>query len=754
VNDTEEVVMSHRSILHVPARIGLGVAGLLVLVLAMGSGRALAANSDFLVTYAARSCPSYTDVTANLARNDIQESLRDLGADTLYTSGEPISPAKEQQGQPNCTPIVGWKFTLGSNYVTRADDGTWGSLSKVTGAFDTSIVTRPSVPLLDSQGDPTGTRLPGAVTVALTDDQAQLASQYGQLWLQGGVPGDPVLDKLYPQKYGFAALRCAIDNLNGDNVETLQYPQGVRHIFCYAYYVTPPPTSGTIIVRKQVTDPTATAQQAFSYEGNISYTSDHTFTLNASYGKSAQTTFIRGATGSGDAPWSFSEEPLAGWKLTGLDCTSALGTSTTTTDRATGEASVRLGPGDTVTCTYSNELVPPDGALVLAKETLGATGSFPFVVSGRRQAHETLTTRKVGVPVAGTPLQLPPGSYHVRERLPQADAEGSWSVAGVTCNGARRQLSTHASVTVSADKGAFCLFRNRFTPNGSIRIHKITLGGVGTALFTIRTLSGGPRRYAQSATTKHAGRPVLATGNDTTRLALGRYAITESAAVTPDRKQWVVDHILCDGRPVAAARGQLVVQLTRANPHIDCTAVNRLVSVPPTPTPPTPPPPNPSPPNPGPPNPSPPNPTPLPSPSPKDLVPADGPTANLSVTKTVTPKVAHPGERLHYRIVIVNHGPDPASDVVAAELGSGRQSLQIQSSQGRCIGHHPASCRLGTIKPGKRVVITVTSTAGSTGFHTNRVGVVTSTRDPNLANNVASATVIVRPAKRPPGGRG
>jgi hypothetical protein len=72
------------------------------------------------------------------------------------------------------------------------------------------------------------------VTVALTDEQAQRAAQSQSLWLQGGAVDDPVLDQLYPQTYGFGALRCADDNLNGDNVEFLAYPQGARHIFCFA----------------------------------------------------------------------------------------------------------------------------------------------------------------------------------------------------------------------------------------------------------------------------------------------------------------------------------------------------------------------------------------------------------------------------------------------------------------------------------------------------------------------------------------
>ena len=66
-------------------------------------------SADRFVTIAARECDSYTDVRANLARNNIMESLRDLGADTLYESGEPIDPRTELVGQPACRPLVGWR---------------------------------------------------------------------------------------------------------------------------------------------------------------------------------------------------------------------------------------------------------------------------------------------------------------------------------------------------------------------------------------------------------------------------------------------------------------------------------------------------------------------------------------------------------------------------------------------------------------------------------------------------------------------
>ena len=75
----------------------------------------------------------------------------------------------------------------------------------------------------------------------------------------------------FADEYGFGALRCATDNVNGDNVEYIAFPTGSRHVFCFAYYVTPPPTSGTIVVRKEVSSP-AGADQTFTFEGNVSYT--------------------------------------------------------------------------------------------------------------------------------------------------------------------------------------------------------------------------------------------------------------------------------------------------------------------------------------------------------------------------------------------------------------------------------------------------------------------------------------------------
>jgi hypothetical protein len=119
------------------------------------AGQAGSRGTELFVTVVARECPAYTDITANRARNNIQESLRDLGVDTLYAAGEPIDPAKERAGQSRCSPITGWRFRLGTGIRSRAVTGPWGSLSIVTDPFDTGITTRESVPLRDYEGRPT-----------------------------------------------------------------------------------------------------------------------------------------------------------------------------------------------------------------------------------------------------------------------------------------------------------------------------------------------------------------------------------------------------------------------------------------------------------------------------------------------------------------------------------------------------------------------------------------------------------------------
>ena len=97
-------------------------------------------------------------------------------------------------------------------------------------------------------------------------------------------------------------MRCATDNLNGDNVEWISYPPDGTHVFCFAYYVTPAPTSGTIMVVKEVELPDGYGAQKFRFTGNISYENNEFF-LTASNGSPAQPV-LRSRVGP---RWSFRE---------------------------------------------------------------------------------------------------------------------------------------------------------------------------------------------------------------------------------------------------------------------------------------------------------------------------------------------------------------------------------------------------------------------------------------------------------------
>ena len=250
-----------------------------LLILAAPVSAAPSRPTGLFLTLAARVCPSYSDITANKARNNIMESLRDLGPDTPYGDGENVDPDVEEAVQPNCRALPDWRFTIGDSYTSRAVAGPWGVLSVIRGQQREPLVTKQSTPLLNARAEPTGKQIAGAVTYELSQAEAKLAPK-GSLWVQGGTPEDPVLDKLFPgPEYGFGALRCATDNVNGDNVEYARYPAGSTHVFCFAYYVKPPPTGGTIVIRKQATGTGAPAE-TFNFGGNLSYEPGGHFTLS------------------------------------------------------------------------------------------------------------------------------------------------------------------------------------------------------------------------------------------------------------------------------------------------------------------------------------------------------------------------------------------------------------------------------------------------------------------------------------------
>ena len=693
-------------------------------------------DSQRVLTIAARECDDYDDIRANLARNDIQESLQDLGADTLYESGDPVDPLREAAGQPTCRPITGWTFTIGDGIAPQVE-GPWGALSVVTDPDADMPVTEASVPLRDWDGNPiAGTRIAGAVTVGLTDAQIDRANR-NALWVQGGTANDPVLYTTPPfaGRYGFGALRCSVDDLNGDNVETAAFPSGTRHAFCYAYYVTPPPTSGTIVIRKQVQG--SEAAETFNYSGNLSYNPGGAFSLTASDSSADSVEFVRAETRSGDEPWTVTEEARDGWSLTDLACTSQTGASTTTTSPATRTAQITLGSGDTVTCTFTNRLTPPAGVLVLRKVTRGGVGSFQFRVRDTNRAvaaRRTLRTRAEEGAGAVSLIKLDPGRYEVSERLP-VSGQGEWRRVRVICNGERQDTGKPASVQITAGRGAVCTFVNRLDLVGEIKVRGVTIGGLGAALYVTRLGSDPTQQRIQFARTERQGVPELATGQPTRELPFGGYVIQEAMGLDTTSSsarasqagaaEWRLVAVTCNGRLVPAVQGRVSLRITRAQPLQACTYIHvrRAAPAPPGPT---------------------------PDPDPPQPVPGGDP-ADLAVEKRAVRSTGGPQPILTFRLRVTNESDVTATRVVAADrLPAGMVLVSVSSSTGRCItrGSRLAACAVGDLAPGENATMTVRAQQIDPDAAVNVAVTGSGSPEEVLGNNVATARVSR--VQRPP----
>jgi Domain of unknown function DUF11 len=709
---------------HRPLCRAAGFFALLVMValvaLAPGAAGAKPRPTGLLLTLAARTCPSYSDITANKARNNIMESLRDLGPDTPYRGGENVDALIEETVHPNCRPLPGWRFTLGDDYTSRAVAGPWGLLSVIKGQLREPVVTEAQTPLLDAQGEPTGDQIAGAVTIELGAEEAKLAPR-GSLWIQGGTPTDPVLDQLYPgPEYGFGALRCATDNVNGDNVEYVQYPAGSTHVFCFAYYVKPPPTGGTIVIRKHAVGAEAPAE-TFNFGGNVSYEEGGRFSLSPGAGGTASETFYRGATSAGGEPWRVDEKEAVDWRLAGLSCTSRDGTSQISTSTADAEAAITLGAEDVVTCTYTDEYAPPAQGLEIRKVTENGVGAFDFTVepaSGGGVEKAVATTEQEGVAVDAkpSPLDLDPGRYRVVEDLPASDS-GHWKIARAQCGGEEVPVEDGGvTVTVTPREVESCTFTNRFVPKGSITISKITRGGVGTTGFEVESVADPEASFLQLATTTEEGVAVRAEGASTDRLKLGEYAITESPPA-PGKGEWELLEVRCDGKVVPFAEGRIEIRLRADDPHRNCVFVNRFRAQDEPPLPPA-------------------------------RRPEQEQSAQLEVSKRLLTARPEAGEVLEYAITVTNEGPGDAAaaSIIDQPLGRAR-FVFARPSQGSCGESLPVVCDLGTLAAGATATVRVGIISPDPGRLLNRAVAGTTSDDQEIAGAEAEAPAILKPSE-------
>ena len=585
-----------------------GAAGLLLAASAFGSPTSGAAatvpasssaSAAYSVTLVARVCTNYSDIMANRARNDIQESLQDLGANTVYSAGQPVDPSIETANDPNCTALNGVTFTFGTAYQKT---GQYSTVTASNPAVDgVTSATAPGTPLLDAQGNPTGATIDGATNYTLNAAQIAQASRNNQLWLQGGTRASPLPPRTGGGSYGFGALRCAIDNLNGDNVEWVGFPAAApaaRHVFCYAYYIDIPPPQGTIVIRKELTAG-SDVSQGFTFASNATYNPSGTFGLQVTGGAPAQTTFIRAASSAFGSSYTFEEDTTdldaEGWTLTSVVCTGPGATI------VANVVSIDLQAGTTVTCVWTDD-PPHDPGLTVRKVSVGGVGTFPIVATRLTDQNGnpvvgpvlplTATTTSENMPVDALPVPgaVAAGTWQLVETLPVVPG-GSWSVTQAYCNQRSVAVSTPApgsrslTVVLPVNGGADCTFVNTFTPVGALTINLITHGGTSTGGFVVTTLAlpqlhaaDDPDGLNQSATTTTPGAPATASGDPTDALSLGSYNVLSTPPQPVALGRWSFVSFGCIGAPTTSPQpGAVVVGLSAAAPSADCTAVYDLL---------------------------------------------------------------------------------------------------------------------------------------------------------------------------------
>lgn len=327
--------------------------------------------------------------------------------------------------------------------------------------------------------------------------------------------------------------------------------------------------------------------------------------------------------------------------------------------------------------------------------------------------------------------------YTIREH-PTVSSAGRWHLVSVRCNGSPEPTTKSFQVTIHAAEAMVCTFANAFVPSGSISIAKITQGATGTANFLVSSRTAPPAQYRQRATTTASGvaanaKPV-AVADATGHLPLGAYAITEELPPSALANGWTLTSVVCNGVLERFAQGTVKITPTPAQHTVHCVYTDAFSSAPPPP------------------------------PPPPVIAPAPGSHSDLGavalsdlvVTKTASPTVVTRGRAVSYRITVRNLGPDAAQRVVPGDRPRGPATvISVHNPAGACQTSLPIVCRLGTIKPGATVTITVQLAVDTSAPNlTNRAVAGTATSERTLTNNVSQATVKViapRPAAPPPG---
>jgi uncharacterized repeat protein (TIGR01451 family) len=117
---------------------------------------------------------------------------------------------------------------------------------------------------------------------------------------------------------------------------------------------------------------------------------------------------------------------------------------------------------------------------------------------------------------------------------------------------------------------------------------------------------------------------------------------------------------------------------------------------------------------------------------------------DLAITKTGSPARQEGLGNITWTMIVTNNGPDTDTGVTISDpIPAGTTYVSAASTQGSCTGGAILHCTIGTMTADQKVTITLVTTPSAPGTITNTVVVMGDKPETTLANNTASASVVV-----------
>ncbi len=218
--------------------------------------------------------------------------------------------------------------------------------------------------------------------------------------------------------------------------------------------------------------------------------------------------------------YTVTEGAIAGWNLTNLVCVDP--TTNSTVNLGTRTATINVGDGENITCTYTNTL--QTGTIVVDKITIpsGDTQSFSFTAGGTGYSNFALTDA-----AAPNSQVVTVGTYSIAETIP-----AGWTQTSALCDNGE----TIEDITVGAGETITCTFTN--TKKGHIIVDKVTVPALDTQSFSF---TAGGAGYSNFALTDAA-----AVNNQ--EVVPGAYTVSEGTVAG-----WVQTSAVCDNGETPAS---------------------------------------------------------------------------------------------------------------------------------------------------------------------------------------------------------